>query len=127
MISASTYTEAATAAVCTAGSVMTYAVRGRSSTLLAPSIYHGVRTRPAIALTFDDGPSESTPQLLEILGQYNTPSTFFQTDRPLSFCLYDLRHTFATRLAQAGVDFTGALTVSLSWLSPLLNKVRFAT
>ena len=77
MIGTATYTEAATVAACAAAGAMTYAVRGRSATLLAPSVYHGVRTRRAIALTFDDGPSESTPELLEILAKHNAPATFF--------------------------------------------------
>lgn len=68
---------AATAACATAG-LLAYAVRGRSSTLLAPSQYKGPHTRAAIALTFDDGPSESTPDLLEILAQYQARATFFQ-------------------------------------------------
>jgi peptidoglycan-N-acetylglucosamine deacetylase len=56
---------------------MAYAVRGRSSSLLAPSVYRGSRQRRSIALTFDDGPSEGTNQLLEILNRHNTPATFF--------------------------------------------------
>ena len=68
---------AATVASASAG-LLAYAVRGRSSTLLAPSVYKGPNTRTALALTFDDGPSESTPELLEILAQYNSPATFFQ-------------------------------------------------
>jgi Predicted xylanase/chitin deacetylase len=56
---------------------MGYAVRGRSSTLLGPSVYRGCRTRRSIALTFDDGPSEGTNQLLDILNHYRTPATFF--------------------------------------------------
>lgn len=67
----------ATAACATAG-LLAYAVRGRSSTLLAPSQYKGPHTRAAIALTFDDGPSESTPDLLDILAQYKARATFFQ-------------------------------------------------
>ena len=31
-----------------------------------------------MALTFDDGPSESTPRILEILARHNVPATFFQ-------------------------------------------------
>jgi peptidoglycan-N-acetylglucosamine deacetylase len=58
--------------------IMTYAVRGRSSSLLAPSVYKGTADRRAIALTFDDGPSESTPALLEILDRHGIPATFFQ-------------------------------------------------
>jgi peptidoglycan-N-acetylglucosamine deacetylase len=67
----------ATAVGASAG-ILAYAVRGRSATLLAPSIWRGPRTRTAIALTFDDGPSESTPEFLEILGKHRVPATFFQ-------------------------------------------------
>src|SRR5690349_14340227 len=62
-------------AACAATAVLAYAVRGRSSSLLAPSVYRGPRSRRAIALTFDDGPSESTPRLLDLLG--DVPATFF--------------------------------------------------
>ena len=54
-----------------------YAVRGKSSSLLAPSVYHGDRSRASVALTFDDGPSESTPALLELLAEHNIKATFF--------------------------------------------------
>jgi peptidoglycan/xylan/chitin deacetylase (PgdA/CDA1 family) len=60
-----------------AGGFLAYAVRGRASTVFGPSVYHGDRARPAIALTFDDGPSESTPALLRILARHNVPATFF--------------------------------------------------
>jgi len=62
---------------CVASALLAYAVRGRSSTLLAPSVYRGSRHERAIALTFDDGPSEGTSQLLDILNRLNTPATFF--------------------------------------------------
>jgi len=52
-------------------------VRGRSSSLLGRSVYHGDRTRPAIALTFDDGPSESTSALLQLLERHQVTATFF--------------------------------------------------
>jgi peptidoglycan/xylan/chitin deacetylase (PgdA/CDA1 family) len=61
-----------------AAGVLTYGVRVPSCTFIAPSVCRGARTRPAIALTFDDGPSESTPELLEILARYSAPATFFQ-------------------------------------------------
>ena len=67
----------ATAVGATAG-ILAYAVRGRSATLLAPSIWRGPRTRPAVALTFDDGPSESTEEILEILATHRVRATFFQ-------------------------------------------------
>jgi len=60
-----------------AGGFLAHAARGRASTVFGPSVYHGDRARPAIALTFDDGPSESTPALLRILDRHQVPATFF--------------------------------------------------
>ncbi len=57
---------------------MAWAVRGRSAAVFGPSIWHGPRHHPTLALTFDDGPSETTPQILDILAQYHAPATFFQ-------------------------------------------------
>jgi len=57
--------------------LMAWAVRGRSARLLAPSVWRGPRTRRAIALTFDDGPSESTQALLALLAQHRAKATFF--------------------------------------------------
>jgi peptidoglycan/xylan/chitin deacetylase (PgdA/CDA1 family) len=71
------YREALGGSVCAACAWMGYAVRGRSSTLLGPSVYRGARDRRSIALTFDDGPSEGTNHLLDILNKYRTPATFF--------------------------------------------------
>lgn len=65
------------AAIVSAG-VLAYAVRVPSCALLAPSVHRGAAGRPAIALTFDDGPSEATPELLEILARQRAPATFFQ-------------------------------------------------
>jgi len=65
------------AGILAAAGAFAYAVRGRSSTIFGPSVYHGDRTRPALALTFDDGPSESTPALLEILARDGVRATFF--------------------------------------------------
>ena len=69
--------EATGAAACLGFCSMTWAVRGRASSVFGPSVYRGVADRCSIALTFDDGPSESTPQLLALLGQYRAPATFF--------------------------------------------------
>jgi peptidoglycan-N-acetylglucosamine deacetylase len=57
---------------------MAWAVRGRSSSVFAPSLWRGPRGRKSIALTFDDGPSEHTSCILDILAQYAVPATFFQ-------------------------------------------------
>jgi peptidoglycan-N-acetylglucosamine deacetylase len=56
---------------------LAYAVRGRSAAIFGPSVYHGDRGRASLALTFDDGPSESTPALLELLANCGVRATFF--------------------------------------------------
>jgi peptidoglycan/xylan/chitin deacetylase (PgdA/CDA1 family) len=56
---------------------MWWAVRGRASAMFGPSVWRGERGRRAVALTFDDGPSEDTPRILELLAQYGAVATFF--------------------------------------------------
>jgi peptidoglycan-N-acetylglucosamine deacetylase len=68
---------AGSAAIAAAGAGMTYAVRGRSSAVFGASVYHGDRSRRSLALTFDDGPSESTPALLDLLAKFELRATFF--------------------------------------------------
>jgi peptidoglycan/xylan/chitin deacetylase (PgdA/CDA1 family) len=65
-------------AVVGSAAFLAWAVRGKSASVLARSEWRGPRDREAIALTFDDGPSESTPALLEVLARYGVPATFFQ-------------------------------------------------
>jgi peptidoglycan/xylan/chitin deacetylase (PgdA/CDA1 family) len=67
---------AAVPAAAAAG-FLAWAVRGRSSQILAPSVWRAPAGRRRIALTFDDGPSESTPRLLELLHRHNAKATFF--------------------------------------------------
>lgn len=66
-----------TAAALTAAA-MAWAVRGRSSSVFGPSVWKGVSRRKSIALTFDDGPTPSTPQILDILAEHRARATFFQ-------------------------------------------------
>ncbi len=66
------------AAALASSAVLAWAVRGRSSQLFGRSVWRGPRDRRAIALTFDDGPSESTPEILDLLARYGIPATFFQ-------------------------------------------------
>lgn len=69
--------EALTIAGLSAAGAMAYAVRGRSASAFGPSVWRGPRDRRAIALTFDDGPSESTEALLRILEAHGARATFF--------------------------------------------------
>jgi peptidoglycan/xylan/chitin deacetylase (PgdA/CDA1 family) len=81
MMEAMTEVISAAGLVAAAGGFAGYAVRGRSSNVFAPSVYHGDRSRAALALTFDDGPSESTPALLSILAAHGIRATFFMCGR----------------------------------------------
>lgn len=78
MTQADGFLAAGVVASTVAAGVLAYAVRAPSSSLLAPSVHRGVKTRRAVALTFDDGPSESTGKLLELLATHRAPATFFQ-------------------------------------------------
>jgi peptidoglycan-N-acetylglucosamine deacetylase len=69
-----------------ASGFMAYAVRGRSSRIFGESYYHGDRSKPALALTFDDGPSESTPKLLEALDRHQVSATFFMCGENVRRC-----------------------------------------
>jgi len=62
----------------TAAATMTYGVAARSSQIFGPSVYHGDRRRRSIALTFDDGPSERSLELVEYLAGQDIHATFFQ-------------------------------------------------
>ena len=66
---------AAAAAGC---GYLAWGVRGRSASVFGRSLWRGSPDCRAIALTFDDGPSEATPQLLDILARHNAAATFFQ-------------------------------------------------
>ena len=55
-----------------------YGSVARSSQMFGPSVYRGPGTRKSIALTFDDGPSERTPDLLDYLAREGVTATFFQ-------------------------------------------------
>ncbi|MGQ9633503.1 MAG: polysaccharide deacetylase family protein [Bryobacteraceae bacterium] len=69
--------ESAGAAALLGACGMAWAVGGRSSSVFGPNVWRGRRDQPWIALTFDDGPSESTPELLEVLDGLGAAATFF--------------------------------------------------
>lgn len=54
-----------------------WAVRSRSSSVFGPSVWRGPQDQRILAVTFDDGPSEGTPELLELLSHLGIPATFF--------------------------------------------------
>jgi peptidoglycan-N-acetylglucosamine deacetylase len=65
------------AALTGAGLAVRRGMRTPRSQLLAPSIARVPNEYRQIALTFDDGPSEQTPALLELLAKYRIRATFF--------------------------------------------------
>jgi len=56
---------------------LAWAVRGKSSAVFASSVWRGPAERREVALTFDDGPSHATPQILEVLAAHGAKATFF--------------------------------------------------
>ena len=69
-----------------------------SSSVLYPTVSHGPRDRPRVALTFDDGPDpQVTPAILETLREYAARATFFVIGRHL-----DKHRDIAARALQEG-------------------------
>ncbi len=56
----------------------TYSVR---SQWLGRTYWHGRRDRNAVALTFDDGPSPDTEDILDVLAEHDVNATFFMVGR----------------------------------------------
>jgi peptidoglycan-N-acetylglucosamine deacetylase len=69
-----------------------------SSSTLYPTISHGPRDRPRVALTFDDGPHpETTPQVLDALANAGARATFFVIGRNLARNAVIARRAIAER------------------------------
>ena len=49
-----------------------------------PAIRHAERDQPIVALTFDDGPSQQTPEVMKILRRQEVQATFFVVGREVS-------------------------------------------
>jgi peptidoglycan/xylan/chitin deacetylase (PgdA/CDA1 family) len=88
---------------------------GLSSRLFAPSVYRGAGHRRSIALTFDDGPSPGTMELLEYLDSQNVPATFFQCGQNI------LRHPDIARAVHLAGHEIGNHTFSHPRLPPRLG------
>lgn len=61
-----------------AAALTAYGLFVPSSQFFGPTIFRGPGLRRSIALTFDDGPSEQTSDLLEYLNRESIRATFFQ-------------------------------------------------
>lgn len=105
---------AAAVAAGVAGTLV-YAVKGRSAQIFGPSVYRGQRSRRSIALTFDDGPSDSSLDLVAYLAEEKVTATFFQCG------LNVLRSPKVARtIAQAGHEI-GNHTFSHPRLAPRIG------
>jgi peptidoglycan-N-acetylglucosamine deacetylase len=60
-----------------AAALMAYGVRSPRSRMFAPSLWRGPEEGRRIAITFDDGPTPSTPKLLEVLERFQAKASFF--------------------------------------------------
>ena len=78
IVAASSRLASVAVATGVAAGLLAHAVRGRSSRIFGPSVWRGDPGRRAVALTFDDGPSESTPAFLSALRAYGAVATFFE-------------------------------------------------
>src|SRR5215475_7069738 len=61
-----------------AAGTVAYGIVNKSSQLFAATVCRGPGHRKSVALTFDDGPSESTMSLLDYLSDRKVSATFFQ-------------------------------------------------
>ena len=66
------------AAAATFSGFMYYAAGVPSSQVFGPSLVRARGASGRVALTLDDGPSESTPAFLDILAEFGARATFFQ-------------------------------------------------
>ncbi len=66
------------AALGVAAASLRYALKAPSSQVFGPSVHMGQRDRRSVALTFDDGPSPGTLELLDYLDRHQVRATFFQ-------------------------------------------------
>lgn len=72
------WTEVAITAAAAFSAGMYYAAGVPSSQVFGPSLVRNPSGPPRMALTFDDGPSESTPAVLQALARGRARATFFQ-------------------------------------------------
>ena len=106
-----------------AAGVMAWGVRHPESQLFAPSFSRGPAGQPGVALTFDDGPSESTPRLLDLLAKHNVPATFFACGAQA-----DLRPAVARQVLAAGHEIGNHTQThpALSFRSPAFMERELA-
>ena len=93
-----------------------YMVHGRPSKTFGLSVHRGVETRRSVALTFDDGPSRATPELLKYLAAEGIRATFFQCGMNVE------RHPEIARQVRDAGHEIGNHTYSHARLCPQISR-----
>jgi peptidoglycan/xylan/chitin deacetylase (PgdA/CDA1 family) len=81
--------------------------------IFGPVMAHGQQNEPLVALTFDDGPSHYTSQILDTLDKYGVKATFFEIG-----CNVDRYPAIARRIINEG-HVIGNHTFSHPFLAPM--------
>jgi peptidoglycan/xylan/chitin deacetylase (PgdA/CDA1 family) len=100
-------------AATAAAGYIAYQARSPHARRWGRGFHRGPRERQQIALTFDDGPSEWTLAVLEVLERHDIPATFFFCGRNVE------RHPDLARFAHSRGHEIGNHTYSHPWLLPL--------
>lgn len=95
---------------------------------MARVITHGNPHRPEVALTFDDGPGQYTPQVLAVLQHYRVRATFFFIGQHIAQFPAFLREGLAGGNALGNHTFTHPhlTTLSLASIHQELNTTQSA-
>src|SRR5579884_3562403 len=82
----------------------------------APPVFHGPRSLPAVALSFDDGPSRFTPQVLAVLKKHRVQATFFMVGE-----MVDAFPDWARAVVGAGHELGNHTYSHLNWCSAAMD------
>jgi peptidoglycan/xylan/chitin deacetylase (PgdA/CDA1 family) len=104
------------AAAAAAGGYIAYQARSPYAQRWGHGFHRGSRERQQIALTFDDGPSEWTLAVLEVLERHRIPATFFVCGMNIE------RHTEVARFVHSRGHELANHTYSHPWLLPLAGR-----
>jgi peptidoglycan/xylan/chitin deacetylase (PgdA/CDA1 family) len=100
-------------AAASAAGYIAYQARCPRAQRWGHGFYRGPQERQQIALTFDDGPSEWTLAVLEVLERHGIPATFFFCGRNVE------RHPDVARFVHSRGHEIANHTYSHPWLLPL--------
>jgi peptidoglycan-N-acetylglucosamine deacetylase len=92
------------------------------------TVDHGPRSRPVVALTFDDGPSTTyTPAILSILNRLHASATFFEEGRHVAHREALMRQILASGDEIGNHSFDHPLDPGFGELAETNRRIRAAT